>query len=122
MSERLGTAPIPQDALARPDGPLPYAAAGIPETSPISLGGEPLAVAGAGEYSYGEALWGGGLAMGPTVELSYPSAAAGKTDMEKAAPPVMGDVMQFARVMQEAMLLAILGVGDDPRRHNARWN
>lgn len=60
--------------------------------------------------------------MGPMVELSYPSAAAGKTEMEMAVPPVMGDVMQFARVMQEAMLLGILGIGEDPRRHNARWN
>jgi hypothetical protein len=88
----------------------------------MALGGEPLAVAGTGEYGYGEAFWGGGLAMGSMVELSYPSATVGKTDMEMSVPPVMGDVMQFARVMQEAMLLGILGVGEDPRRHNARWN
>ena len=122
MSESLGSAPVPQDALARPDGLVPHAAMGIPEVSPMALGGEPLAVAGAGEYGYGEAFWGGGLAMSPMVELSYPSATVGKTDMEMAAPPLMGDVMQFARVMQEAMLLGILGVGEDPRRHNARWN
>lgn len=122
MSELLGSAPLPQDALAPPDGVGPHAATVVPEVAPISLGGEPLAVAGAGEYGYGEAFWGGGLAMGPTVELSYPSAVAGKTEMEMAAPPVMGDVMQFARVMQEALLLGVLGIGEDPHDRYMRYH
>lgn len=46
--------------------------------------------------------------MGPNINLIYAQDPMAKTEMEKAAPGAMSDVMQLARVLQEAVVMALI--------------
>lgn len=60
-------------------------------------------------YPYGTSTsWGGQLALGPNINLIYAQDPMAKTEMEKAAPGAMSDVMQLARVLQEAVVMALI--------------
>lgn len=56
-----------------------------------------------------DAPWAGQLVLGPNINLVYLPDPMAKTEMEKAAPPAIGDVMQFARILQEGVIMALIG-------------
>lgn len=61
------------------------------------------------------AQWGGSLVLVPPVEPDW--TAMDKTEAELSVPPVLGDVMQFTRVMQMAVLSAVFSLDMKPSEH-----
>jgi hypothetical protein len=73
---------------------------------PFALDADPQTM---GMYPYGSSTaWGGRLVLIPNIEPTYVPGQIEKTEAEKVVPGAMGDVMQLARVLQEAVVMTLV--------------